>query len=402
MDWSFVLPDGFLGLGCGLLTLAPALIKDVKKERTEFDFDKQVQCIVGMLVVFAILLESHKFIENIYFKNVRVILIMVFVMQLVYRGGWCYDYLKEKRALTIKDVSMVSSAFQAEVTEIGSGRLFVKNIFIKVEDEWFPYSYPTSQAEEAVEVLIPRKILRNKEVHVKDVISFSAVPQLKEYEFEKPEVQPLLKAYGDLNVHLAYEMSRLELESSISDEISKERLERFSKLWYQAESLVCRTCRYATICGWRKFPCIVVATREGKWNRSLLRETYPKDTEAIEQISKNDWNASAAFGGLIMWYSKEAAEILGFEDAGAFIHCTIQAGELPAGCKLCSVEKEVIDSDESLSRILETYHTAGEAVSVEIQFARRAPVKKMIRLLDPNEVTRCLFDQRPFEIPKTI
>lgn len=369
MDWSFVLPDGFLGLGCGLLTLAPALIKDVKKERTEFDFDKQVQCIVGMLVVFAILLESHKFIENIYFKNVRVILIMVFVMQLVYRGGWCYDYLKKKRALTIKDVSMVSSAFQAE---------------------------------EAVEVLIPRKILRNKEVHVKDVISFSAVPQLKEYEFEKPEVQPLLKAYGDLNVHLAYEMSRLELESSISDEISKERLERFSKLWYQAESLVCRTCRYATICGWRKFPCIVVATREGKWNRNLLRETYPKDTEAIEKISKNDWNASAAFGGLIMWYSKEAAEILGFEDAGAFIHCTIQAGELPAGCKLCSVEKEVIDSEESLSRILETYHTAGEAVSVEIQFARRAPVKKMIRLLDPNEVTRCLFDQRPFEIPKTI
>ena len=162
MDWRFVLPDGFLGVGCGLLTLAPALIKDAKKERTEFDFDKQVQCIVGMLVVFAILLESHKFIENIYFKNVRVILIMVFVMQLVYRGGWCYDYLKEKRALTIKDVSMVSSAFQAEVTEIGSGRLFVKNIFIKVEDEWFPYSYPTSQAEEAVEVLIPRKILRNK------------------------------------------------------------------------------------------------------------------------------------------------------------------------------------------------------------------------------------------------
>lgn len=230
----------------------------------------------------------------------------------------------------------------------------------------------------------------------------SAVPQLKEYEFEKPEVQPLLKAYGDLNVHLAYEMSRLELESSISGEISKERLERFSKLWYQAESLVCRTCRYATICGWRKFPCIVVATREGKWNRSLLRETYPKDTEAIEQISKNDWNASAAFGGLIMWYSKEAAEILGFEDAGAFICCTIQAGELPAGCKLCSVEKEVIDSEESLSRILETYHTAGEAVSVEIQFARRTPVKKMIRLLDPNEVTRCLFDQMPFEIPKTI
>ena len=132
MDWRFVLPDGFLGVGCGLLTLAPALIKDAKKERTEFDFDKQVQCIVGMLVVFAILLESHKFIENIYFKNVRVILIMVFVMQLVYRGGWCYDYLKEKRALTIKDVSMVSSAFQAEVTEIGSGRLFVKNIFIKV------------------------------------------------------------------------------------------------------------------------------------------------------------------------------------------------------------------------------------------------------------------------------
>ena len=89
-----------------------------------------------------------------------------------------------------------------------------------------------------------------------------------------------------------------------------------------------------------------------------------------------------------MWYSKEAAEILGFEDAGAFICCTIQAGELPAGCKLCSVEKEVIDSEESLSRILETYHTAGEAVSVEIQFARRTPVKKMIRLLDPNEVTR--------------
>lgn len=402
MDWRFVLPDGFLGVGCGLLTLAPALIKDAKKERTEFDFDKQVQCIVGMLVVFAILLESHKFIENIYLKNVRVILIMVFVMQLVYRGGWCYDYLKEKRALTIKDASMFSSAFRAEVTEIGSDRLFVKNIFIKVEDEWFPYSYPTSQAEESVEVLVLRKVLKNKEIHVKDVISFSAVPQLKEYEFEKMEIQPLLKAYGDINVQMAHEMSGLELEASISDEVSQERLDQFSKLWYQAEALVCRSCKYAKICGWRRFPCIVVAAREGKWNRSLLRKTYPKDTEAIEQISKKDWNASAAFGGLIRWYSKEAAEILGFEDAGAFINCTIQAGELPAGCKLCSVENEVIDSEESLSRILKTYHTAGEAVSVEIQFAHQTPVKKMIRLLDPNEVTRCLFDQMPFEISKTL
>lgn len=62
----------------------------------------------------------------------------------------------------------------------------------------------------------------------------------------------------------------------------------------------------------------------------------------------------------------------------------------------------MIDSEESLMRILKTYHTAGEAVSVEIQFAHQTPVKKMIRLLDPNEVTRCLFDQRPFEIPKTI
>lgn len=114
-------------------------------------------------------------------------------------------------------------------------------------------------------------------------------------------------------MQMAHEMSGLELEASISDEVSQERLEQFSKLWYQAEALVCRSCKYAKICGWRRFPCIVVAAREGKWNRSLLRETYPKDTEAIEQISKKDWNASAAFGGLIRWYSKEAAEILGFK-----------------------------------------------------------------------------------------
>lgn len=385
MDWSFVLPDGFLGLGCGLLTLAPALIKDVKKERTEFDFDKQVQCIVGMLVVFAILLESHKFIENIYFKNVRVILIMVFVMQLVYRGGWCYDYLKEKRALTIKDVSMVSSAFQAEVTEIGSGRLFVKNIFIKVEDEWFPYSYPTAQRNEFLTLYL-RSYSEKRKIRKGDAISFEAVGDIT---VERTGNNTKVWVGGLLDGHDLKHLEKLE-----TSDIPKEKL---LDIWYKAERTYCDCCIYSMICKERSLPCIIVSDTNGGWAREEIKKCYPKLIDEVTEKLRDQISFSGCFGGIIKWYEDEAAKAVGFEKACAIIFCTPD-GPLQAGSRICAIGGDPIDSEEALNKVLELEknRTLGRMVTVETQAPNQKPITKLITLEDPRKVAEYLITQMPY------
>lgn len=155
----------------------------------------------------------------------------------------------------------------------------------------------------------------------------------------------------------------------------------FANLWYEAEKAVYRTCRYATVCMDRKLPCITFATKNGRWDRTVLYKRYPEYMEAASEKGPDCLEGV----GVVRWYGKDAAMTVGFEEACAVIVCMPAVSILSVGSMLCSVNGEDINSPKILLHILDMHQTAGDTFEVTVRLPKQEPVTKTITVPESDE-----------------
>lgn len=136
-----------------------------------------------------------------------------------------------------------------------------------------------------------------------------------------------------------------------------------------------------------KLPCITFATKNGRWDRTVLYKRYPEYMEVVnvmEAASEKGLDRLECVG-VVRWYGKDAAMAVGFEEACAVIVCVPAVSILSAGSMLCSVNGEDINSPKILLHILDMHLTAGDTFEVTVRLPKQEPVTKTITVHEPDE-----------------
>ena len=322
--------------------------------------------------------------------DVRMVLLVLAIAGFCYSAYQTFQYLQRAKkdswtANTDEKFQITYSTFQAIVETVKVDRLFVRDVFVKVEDVWFPYSYPTAQRNEFLTLYL-RSYSEKRKIRKGDAISFEAAGDIT---VERTGNNTKVWVGGLLDGHDLKHLEKLET----SDIPKEKRLE----VWYKAERTYCDCCLYSMICKERSLPCIIVSDTNGGWAREEIKKCYPKLIDEVTEKLRDQISFSGCFGGIIKWYEDEAAKAVGFEKACAIIFCTPD-GPLQAGSRICAIGGDPIDSEEALNKVLELEknRTLGRMVTVETQAPNQKPITKLITLEDPRKVAEYLITQMPY------
>jgi len=383
---------------CTLLVIIPTwkLIKAVikrKKDGSEPESGLLTAAMISNTLAVAIMVDSA--IVNFYdeanslnrlLADVRMVLLVLAIAGFCYSAYQTFQYLQRAKKdswmeNTDEEFTVTYSTFQAIVETVKVDRLLVRDVFVKVEDVWFPYSYPTAQRNEFLTLYL-RSYSEKRTIRKGDAVSFEAAGDIT---VERTGNNTKVWVGGLLDGHLE------KLETS---DIPKEKL---LDIWYKAERTYCDCCIYSMICKERSLPCIIVSDTNGGWAREEIKKCYPKLIDEVTEKLRDQISFSGCFGGIIKWYEDEAAKAVGFEKACAIIFCTPD-GPLQAGSRICAIGGDPIDSEEALNKVLELEknRTLGRMVTVETQAPNQKPITKLITLEDPRKVAEYLITQMPY------
>lgn len=387
---------------CTLLVIIPTwkLIKAVikrKKDGSEPESGLLTAAMISNTLAVAIMVDSA--IVNFYdeanslnrlLADVRMVLLVLAIAGFCYSAYQTFQYLQRAKkdswtANTDEKFQITYSTFQAIVETVKVDRLFVRDVFVKVEDVWFPYSYPTAQRNEFLTLYL-RSYSEKRKIRKGDAISFEAAGDIT---VERTGNNTKVWVGGLLDGHDLKHLEKLET----SDIPKEKRLE----VWYKAERTYCDYCIYSIICKERSLPCIIMSDTNGGWAREEIKKCYPKLIDEVTEKLRDQISFSGCFGGIIKWYEDEAAKAVGFEKACAIIFCTPDE-PLQAGSRICAIGGDPIDSEEALNKVLELEknRTLGRMVTVETQAPNQKPITKLITLEDPRKVAEYLITQMPY------
>lgn len=313
------------------------------RNRVERNIDKSYNVILGLgsfLIVLSVIL-----------------LFMIGMRQLI----------AEKEKSWLKRQEEDSCIFLARVADVGVTGMRIKDVFMLVNGQWFPFCCPTSTTGEIVELVTGDG--KKRSVRVGKFITFEAKAEVTEHDFEL-----------ETSLNLISDIRKLPDQTELVEHAIPAASD-FANLWYEAEKAVCRTCRYATVCMDRKLPCITFATKNGRWDRTVLYKRYPEYMEAASEKGLDRLEGV----GVVRWYDKDAAMAVGFEEACAVIVCVPAVSILSAGSMLCSVNGEDINSPKILSHILDMHRTAGDTFEVTVRLPKKEPVTKTITVPESDE-----------------
>lgn len=320
----------------------------------------------------------------------KITLIIIALIGLVWSSFYCYRCFRMGMQLSKENESAKENneaddfcAFQARVSEAGikQDRLLLENIYVRVDGGWFPYSYPCSCADDEPVSLYGIKNFAEKTVHAGDCISFSAVACL---EGDATDLTFSLRKCADLEV-----ISGL---AEMPD--TPEQKQQLDVMWHQAERQVCKACTYKDGCRDRKLPCVVAATENGHWNRTLLEKQYPW---LIENAISKELNTSDTGGYLeffVIWYIG-SDEPFGYKKDCAVVLGTLPDSPVKVGCRICELDGEEIVSIYQLIGILQR-HKPGDKVDILTQFLDEKAIQSTITLVDQRRLVRLMFDCMPF------
>ena len=375
---------------CTLLVIIPTwkLIKAVikrKKDGSEPESGLLTAAMISNTLAVAIMVDSA--IVNFYdeanslnrlLADVRMVLLVLAIAGFCYSAYQTFQYLQRAKkdswtANTDEKFQITYSTFQAIVETVKVDRLFVRDVFVKVEDVWFPYSYPTAQRNEFLTLYL-RSYSEKRKIRKGDAISFEAAGDIT---VERTGNNTKVWVGGLLDGHDLKHLEKLET----SDIPKEKRLE----VWYKAERTYCDCCLYSMICKERSLPCIIVSDTNGGWAREEIKKCYPKLIDEVTEKLRDQISED------------EAAKAVGFEKACAIIFCTPD-GPLQAGSRICAIGGDPIDSEEALNKVLELEknRTLGRMVTVETQAPNQKPITKLITLEDPRKVAEYLITQMPY------
>lgn len=294
--------------------------------------------------------------------------------------------------------------FQADVVEVKEDRLLINNVSmllmnhissetdggdmvspLEPERIWFPFSCPTMDTKNPVELILSLKQQEENSPVAKkgDKIWFDAMIQ--------PDAEETQKV-GLPKFHL----KQVDVLQQISDfEWSDVSYEQLKKSWYLAELAVCRACPFAVACEYRKNPCIIM-TSDGKWNRAMLQKEHPElIEEALAKISKQASEFDGYLGMMLDQESKHRAKKLGFRDAGVIVYFSPRSSAIRAGCRICFLDGIEINTIDQLSSVLKK-HKAGDVLSITVEYPTKGKLQKEVTLVDKSQLTKLIFDKEPF------
>ena len=294
--------------------------------------------------------------------------------------------------------------FQADVVEVNEDRLLINNVLmlmnhissetdggdlpspLKPERIWFPFSYPTMNTKNPVELILSLKQQEENSPVAKkgDKIWFVAMIQ--------PDAEETQKV-GLPEFHL----KQAGLLQQISDfEWSEVSYEQLKESWYLAEQAVCRACPFITSCKGREKPCIIMMKGNGGWNRTLVQKQHPELIEDMLTDMPNKLTAGSKchLGMKIEWLTGKDADEQGVNNKGAVVIYTLQGSVIPAGSRICSIDGKKITDLNCITEILKK-HKAGDVVSITVKCNRKR-LQREITLLDDKQVKKLLLDKNPF------
>ena len=150
---------------CTLVVIIPTgkLIKAViktKKDGSEPESGLLTTAMISNTLAVAIMVDSA--IVNFYdeanslsrlLADVRMVLLVLAIAGFCYSAYQTFQYVQRAKKdswmeNTDEEFTVTYSTFQAIVETVKVDRLLVRDVFVRVEDVWFPYSYPTAQRNE--------------------------------------------------------------------------------------------------------------------------------------------------------------------------------------------------------------------------------------------------------------
>lgn len=277
--------------------------------------------------------------------------------------------------------------FQAEVFEVRKDRLLIKDVSIRTQTGWFPYSYPTENEKKPMDLLLSKKQMEEGITIVQgDKISFTAMIYVSMRDSDAMRNVSMigfqLQQHHMLNVITDFKTSMVSDENRI-------------RSWYLAELAVCRACPFAVACEYRKNPCIIM-TSDGKWNRAMLQKEHPElIEEALAKISKQASEFDGYLGMMLDQESKHRAKKLGFRDAGVIVYFSPRSSAIRAGCRICFLDGIEINTIDQLSSVLKK-HKAGDVLSITVEYPTKGKLQKEVTLVDKSQLTKLIFDKEPF------
>ena len=176
---------------------------------------------------------------------------------------------KEKRWLKRQEED--SCIFLARVADVGVTGMRIKDVFMLVNGQWFPFCCSTSTTGEIVELVTGDG--KKCSVRAGRFITFEAKAEVTEHDFEL-----------ETSLNLISDIRKLPDQTNLVEHVMPAASD-FANLWYEAEKAVCRTCRYATVCMDGKLPCITFATKNGRWDRTVLYKRYPEYMEVVNVVN---------------------------------------------------------------------------------------------------------------------
>ena len=240
--------------------------------------------------------------------------------------------------------------FQAEVFEVRKDRLLIKDVSIRTQTGWFPYSYPTENEKKPMDLLLSKKQMEEGITIIQgDKISFTAMIYVSTCDSDAMRNVSMigfqLQQHHMLNVITDFKTSMVSDENRI-------------RSWYLAELAVCKACPFAVACEYRKNPCIIM-TSDGKWNRAMLQKEHPElIEEALAKISKQASEFDGYLGMMLDQESKHRAKKLGFRDAGVIVYFSPRSSAIRAGCRICFLDGIEINTIDQLSSVLKKHKQA--------------------------------------------
>ena len=175
---------------CTLLVIIPTwkLIKAVikrKKDGSEPESGLLTAAMISNTLAVAIMVDSA--IVNFYdeanslnrlLADVRMVLLVLAIAGFCYSAYQTFQYLQRAKKdswmeNTDEEFTVTYSTFQAIVETVKVDRLLVRDVFVKVEDVWFPYSYPTAQRNEFLTLYL-RSYSEKRTIRKGDAVSFEA------------------------------------------------------------------------------------------------------------------------------------------------------------------------------------------------------------------------------------
>ena len=294
--------------------------------------------------------------------------------------------------------------FQADVVEVKEDRLLINNVSmllmnhissetdggdmvspLELERIWFPFSCPTMDTKNPVELILSLKQQEENSPVAKkgDKIWFNAMIQ--------PDAEETQKV-GLPKFHL----KQVDVLQQISDfEWSDVSYEQLKKSWYLAEQALFNACPFIKSCKGREKPCIMMKG-DGGWNRTLVQKQHPELIEDMLTDMPNKLTAGSKchLGMKIEWLTGKDAYEQGINNKGAVVIYTLQGSVIPAGSRICSIDGKEITDLNCITEILKN-HKAGDVVSVTVKCNRKR-LQREITLLDDKQVKKLLLDKNPF------